>query len=462
MMKVKPYFLCVGCMAGLVCLAAATLVFLPAPALAGNFTAPPTLYVSSQPSPCTPTAYSAPLDPRNSASFRMQYFNPAVPGTVDFYPYDPVTNSYRRYFYTDGTVSDSQDFSYGGNQMTIDLSATPGVFDAKSRIRAFSSDGGDTFTGALSSVGRYFVVDGPVAGESVNLVADILFQGTVFANRNGGSEYNANAAFTNIVAVVQAPTDPNPMPQFALYMNGAASDQSWSGNNCETVPNFLFSADGQSHDINVIIRSRPFTVTTGVPYRMNLNINASAGANYAGAESSVNFFDPTLVTSIDFPVVNDESGNPHALSPSGFFLAKDGDQDPIPLGPGSFSAYTVTLLRIPVEINIRPWSKRNQIKYKGRGVIPVAILSTKEFDAPAQIDQSSLTFGVTGDEQSFAFCTRRPKDVNRDGSKDDLVCRFYVEPAGFACGDSQGRLKGRTKAGMPVEGTDRVSIIHCK
>ena len=41
-----------------------------------------------------------------------------------------------------------------------------------------------------------------------------------------------------------------------------------------------------------------------------------------------------------------------------------------------------------VTIDIRPWSKRNPINYKkGHGILPVAILSTEDFDAPSQVDQ---------------------------------------------------------------------------
>jgi probable HAF family extracellular repeat protein len=117
---------------------------------------------------------------------------------------------------------------------------------------------------------------------------------------------------------------------------------------------------------------------------------------------------------------------------------------------------------IEVDIDIRPWSKRNPINYKGHGILPVAILSTPDFDAPSKVDQNSLTFGATGNEKSLAFCNRRPKDVSRDGSKDDLVCHFYIEVAGFKCGDTEGILNGKTVSGIAIEGEDLVRIVHCK
>jgi TolB protein len=117
---------------------------------------------------------------------------------------------------------------------------------------------------------------------------------------------------------------------------------------------------------------------------------------------------------------------------------------------------------LEVTIDIRPWSKRNPINYKGHGVLPVAILSTPDFDAPSQVDQNSLTFGATGTEKSLAFCKRKPKNVSKDGSKDDLVCNFYIEIAGFKCGDTEGILKGKTVSGIAIEGEDLVKIVHCK
>jgi hypothetical protein len=116
-----------------------------------------------------------------------------------------------------------------------------------------------------------------------------------------------------------------------------------------------------------------------------------------------------------------------------------------------------------VAIDIRPWSKRNPINYKkGHGILPVAILSTEDFDAPSRVDKDSLTFGATGNEQSLAFCDHKPKGRKRGGLKDDLVCYFYVDVAEFSCGDTMGILKGKTLDGIVIEGKDLVRIIHCK
>ena len=113
-----------------------------------------------------------------------------------------------------------------------------------------------------------------------------------------------------------------------------------------------------------------------------------------------------------------------------------------------------------VYIAIKPEGDLNLINPKSHGKVPVAILSTEEFDAPDLVDRDSLTFGATGDEGSLAFCSK-PWDVNDDGLK-DLACHFYAQSAGFECGDTTGTLKGTTKQGTTIVGIDSVRIVPCK
>jgi hypothetical protein len=111
---------------------------------------------------------------------------------------------------------------------------------------------------------------------------------------------------------------------------------------------------------------------------------------------------------------------------------------------------------LEVTIDIKP----DHINPKSKGKIEVAILSAKDFDASSQIDLSSLTFGRTGDELSLAFCPGS-EDVNEDGLQ-DLICHFYTQGTSFQCGDTKGILKGKTIAGMSVEGSDSVRINPCR
>jgi hypothetical protein len=113
---------------------------------------------------------------------------------------------------------------------------------------------------------------------------------------------------------------------------------------------------------------------------------------------------------------------------------------------------------VPVVIDIKPAGWPNSINPGSHGAIPVAILSTPVFDAVAQVDTSSLTFGRMGDELSLAFCSRFPEDANADGLMDQ-VCHFRTGSAMFRPGDTQGILKGKTVNGEPILGADSVRIV---
>jgi len=110
------------------------------------------------------------------------------------------------------------------------------------------------------------------------------------------------------------------------------------------------------------------------------------------------------------------------------------------------------------EINIRPYSNRNIIMLRWWERTPVAILSNPYFDAPNDVDKSSITFGKTGDEDSFARCERRSKDVNGDGLP-DLIAWFKNIKTGFEEGDTIGILKCMTNDGTLIQCSDSVRIL---
>jgi hypothetical protein len=111
-----------------------------------------------------------------------------------------------------------------------------------------------------------------------------------------------------------------------------------------------------------------------------------------------------------------------------------------------------------VGIDIRPGSERNSINPKSKGTVPVAILSSAEFEAPSEVNRRSLRFGRTGEEKSFRSCGAAGEDVNGDGLL-DLVCHFNTQAMGFRMGDVMGLLTGKTKDGDPIRGWDSVLIV---
>jgi hypothetical protein len=113
---------------------------------------------------------------------------------------------------------------------------------------------------------------------------------------------------------------------------------------------------------------------------------------------------------------------------------------------------------VEIQIDIKPGSYPNIINPRSKGKIPVAILSSMDFDATTEMDTESLTFGPTGGEESLNFCNRSTDDVNNDGY-DDVVCHFYTKMTGFECGDEEGIMIGEMVDGTPFEGSDSVRIV---
>jgi hypothetical protein len=115
---------------------------------------------------------------------------------------------------------------------------------------------------------------------------------------------------------------------------------------------------------------------------------------------------------------------------------------------------------IEVSIDIIPGSTTNLIGIGGAGTIPVAILSTAAFNAPAIVNKTSLTFGKTGHEASLSHClTKQISDVNGDG-RGDLICYFRVGLTGLAPGDTQAILEGQTMNGTAFKGMDFVKVVR--
>lgn len=116
---------------------------------------------------------------------------------------------------------------------------------------------------------------------------------------------------------------------------------------------------------------------------------------------------------------------------------------------------------IPVAIDIKPWSFPNSINLGSKGVVPVAVLTTDDFDA-TEVDYSkNLTFAGA----SPVYCSQ--EDVNDDGET-DLICHFRTQELVNDTEDSltpkstEATLRGQTSDGIPIIGTDSVRIVPPK
>ena len=109
---------------------------------------------------------------------------------------------------------------------------------------------------------------------------------------------------------------------------------------------------------------------------------------------------------------------------------------------------------IEVTLDIKPGSDTNPVNLKSKGVIPVAILGTADFDVD-DVDVSTVTFGPDGASESHG--KGHYADVNEDGYT-DLVLHFSTQACGLTTDDTSATLGGYATDGTPLTGTDVVSV----
>jgi hypothetical protein len=95
-----------------------------------------------------------------------------------------------------------------------------------------------------------------------------------------------------------------------------------------------------------------------------------------------------------------------------------------------------------VDIDIKAGSDPNSINCTNdRGVIPVAILTTADFDATA-VDHTTVMFegaAETHVDKKTGLPRRHEEDVDSDGDR-DLVFHFRYGNTGFDCSSTEGVL----------------------
>jgi hypothetical protein len=108
-----------------------------------------------------------------------------------------------------------------------------------------------------------------------------------------------------------------------------------------------------------------------------------------------------------------------------------------------------------IEVGIKPDSDPNSINPFRRGVIPVAILTTEDFDA-LTVDADSVRFGPAEAEKRHKQA--HVEDVDGDGDL-DLLLHFRTQDTGIAPGDTEACLSGQTHDGVPITGCDSVRTV---
>jgi hypothetical protein len=113
---------------------------------------------------------------------------------------------------------------------------------------------------------------------------------------------------------------------------------------------------------------------------------------------------------------------------------------------------------LTVKIDIKPGSDPNCFNNDGNGVIPVAILTTDNFDAAA-VDP----FSVSLDEASARVKGKSGnagalEDVDYDGDL-DLIIQIEDMDGTYVEGDTIATLSGTTYDGVQITGEDSICIV---
>ena len=122
---------------------------------------------------------------------------------------------------------------------------------------------------------------------------------------------------------------------------------------------------------------------------------------------------------------------------------------------------TITAFNYDAGMDVKPGSDRNPVNLgAANGVLPVAILTTPDFDARS-VDHTSLTFegaAETHVQTRTGEVRRHEEDVDGDGDV-DLLLHVRVGDTDLDASAVEGTLLGRTFDGTPIYGRDRVTML---
>lgn len=113
---------------------------------------------------------------------------------------------------------------------------------------------------------------------------------------------------------------------------------------------------------------------------------------------------------------------------------------------------------VEVTIDIKPGSFRNSINPRSNGNIPVAILSTDNFNAET-VNPLSVEFGP--DSALEVHGKGHLKDVDDDGDV-DLVLHFRTKQTGIHCGELTASLTGERFDLQRITGSDAIATRGCQ
>jgi hypothetical protein len=200
------------------------------------------------------------------------------------------------------------------------------------------------------------------------------------------------------------------------------------------------------------------TYNTGGTYDVVITLhadNATSGTAYMTVNGeSQGFYDPNW------------HPGPADLMPAGMTFTGDMEHLQVFYGLSGYGAtHTVVFEDITVNgylgelpepcgnviIDIKPGSYPNSINLGSKGVVPVAVLTTDDYDATL-IDPGTVSFA---DASPLRWAI---EDVDGDGDE-DLLFHFKTQELGLDENSTEATLTGETYGETSIQGTDTVNIV---
>ena len=158
------------------------------------------------------------------------------------------------------------------------------------------------------------------------------------------------------------------------------------------------------------------------------------------------------------PACPDATGAPLSTDQRGEPRPVDGDGDGTPACDiGAVELQLAVPSGLTVVLDIKPGSPHNPINPKSHGLLPVAVLTTRHFDATT-VNPRSVTLGPQGAREAHNKGHR--EDVNGDGAA-DLVLHFRTQETGLQCGETTATLRGETVSGQQIHRADAIKTVAC-
>jgi len=326
----------------------------------------------------------------------------------------------------------------------------------QAKLTASDGDAGDAFGLSLAITGETLLVGAPFdinAGVDNGSVYVFTLTGAAWieqaklmaSDAAAGDRFGYDIAVTGDTAVIGAVTDDDAGEDSGSAYVFTRSGATW------TEQAKLTASDASTGDLfgfSVAINSNMVVIGAD----LDDEAGSDSGAAYVFMRIGTMWVEQAKLMASDAEV-GDRFGNSVAAVENTILVGADHTDD---AGTASGSVYVFSL-GSDIAVDILPGSDRNKINVRAKGKIPVAILTTKTFDA-LQVDWETVRFGPDGGTEAHG--RSHISDVDGDGDM-DLLLHFKTRETGIQCGDRTATLTGETFAGEVVVATGSIRTVGC-